>query len=270
MTRLKSELAKAESEVIALKMSSGAVSSATGPLEARIRDLERQGETRIAELVKLKATVKTYEESAAGSQARASSSALSAKAEISALRAQSDEQTRLIQSLRSELASSNQRLARQSQHFRDELRRFGSLGLQQSSDQAGRESSQKKPSLAERIAQPRAPHMPAIGQSVNGAANEAIGAAAAQLGSGQGAAVVANAAAGGSGVLASAGEEGTSTAAASGKVSYLKAVHGSGDGSQPGSANDAAASSVHANAGANANEPKRSRLLDRIASVDKQ
>lgn len=251
--RLRSELAKAESELLTLKMSQGSPASGNAVLEARVRELEAQDVTRSAELAKLKAAVKSYETSAAHLQPTFGSGALSAKAEIGALQAQVDEQTRLIQSLRSEVASSNQRLARQSQHFRDELRRLGSAGLVQSDDPARRGAEPRRPSLAERIAQPRAPQMSAIGQP----ANEAIGAAAAAAFSGP----ISGSGASGSSALTGAGDEAASSSATS-KVSYLKAVNGSGDNSQAEAANDASPAS--------ANAQKRSRLLDRIASVDKQ
>lgn len=143
--RLKSELTRVEATLLATQDSAGDADEVKAELEARFRDLEARVQDRNAEIVKLRAALGAYETGAA--------SDIADKAEISALKAEVEEQRRTIEQLRAEVVSGSERLARQGQHFRDELRRLGASGGEE-----GR-SAQEAPklSLAERIVAPKVP-----------------------------------------------------------------------------------------------------------------
>ncbi len=146
VTRLKSELAKAEAALLALKSES--------PDTQRMASLEDENREQLSEIARLMAQLRTYEEAA---HTRDETDALSAKAEISGLQAQVEEQKHTIEALRAEVAAGTERLARQAQHFREEMHR---LSVQASEgDKApspGTAEAPRRP-LAERIAQPRVP-----------------------------------------------------------------------------------------------------------------
>lgn len=150
--RLRAELARVESELMFVRTQS-ATDSVVAQLETTIDD-------QAAEISRLVAAMQAYEQGARAAAADAGD-ALAAKAEINALGAQVAEQQSTIDALRSELAAANERLSRQAQHFREEMRR---LSVQPET----REESPAWPSpapngeaprrsLAERIAQPRQP-----------------------------------------------------------------------------------------------------------------
>lgn len=147
--RLRAELARVEAQL--LEASQNDYSALVAALEGDVSEHQ-------AEIARLKASLDVYQGSAAAAEATAGDM-LTAKAEIHALQAQAEEHAHTIDSLRSELAAANERLARQAQHFRDEMRR---LSIQQQDGQDDRDgvargSDGPRRSLAERIAQPRVP-----------------------------------------------------------------------------------------------------------------
>lgn len=151
---LREALAKAEAQLLSLQADTSA--------SELIAALQRQISDQKGEMARLKATLDTYEtyDDGARPSNTGMNDALAAKAEIKALEAQADEQRRSIDSLRAELASANQRLARQTQHFRDEFRRLSVWRAAIASEAAGSgEDGAARPSLAERIAQPRIPRL---------------------------------------------------------------------------------------------------------------
>lgn len=153
--RLRMKLAKAEAELEDLQGGEDASDEARMKLEARIRDLEGERLDRLAELANLKGALQSYED-ARGEEPGASG--LSAKVEIAALQAELDQQKLTIQSLRADVASGNERLSRQAQHFRDELRRLGGAGATPLSSSDAARRSDREPArltLAERLAAPR-------------------------------------------------------------------------------------------------------------------
>ena len=164
MARVQGLLARAEAELLHLKASEGTAESGRAASETRVREFEARDSERTAEIAKLKAALKSFEASSAAgaSGAGRDGGSMSSKAEISALQAEIGEQRRTIQALRADIAGSNERLARQSQHFRDELRRLGS-GFNTGGEGARRaDADTKRPSLAERIAAPRPPQIAAV------------------------------------------------------------------------------------------------------------
>ncbi len=107
-----------------------------------------------AEIARLKATLAVYEGSAdAGDQqGSGQGSRLAAKARLSAQQAQLTQQTETIQRLRSELAASNERLARQAAHYMEEMRRLGAGTVPTTIDpRRGRDGARR--TISDRIGQ---------------------------------------------------------------------------------------------------------------------
>jgi hypothetical protein len=123
-------------------------------VEAELRRLKAANQDQAAEVSRLKAALKTYE-SADKDDRGIKDSKIALKARLSALQALSDEQGGTIQSLRAEVAASNERLARQAAYFMEEMRRLGAGTVPASGP--GRKSAgepTKRP-LVERINDPR-------------------------------------------------------------------------------------------------------------------
>ena len=154
LAALKSELAKSEAKVLSLE---GDGNDARKALDAKIRELEIEAEAQHAEMAKMRAALKAFADSAVDPSTGRTSASLTAKVEISQLQAEVAENRSTIESLRAELASSNERLVRQAQNFRDELRRLG--GGASVGNNAGDKPDFDAPRrpLAERIAAPRVP-----------------------------------------------------------------------------------------------------------------
>ncbi|MEQ1672952.1 MAG: hypothetical protein ABL893_19030, partial [Hyphomicrobium sp.] len=142
-------------------------------LEDKIRNLETEARDNASEMLKMKAALKAFADSASDPATGRTSAALSAKVEISQLQAEVTEHRSTIESLRAEIASSNERLVRQAQHFRDELRRLGGGAL--TGDRLSRNDAEPPPrrSLAERIAAPRVPQ-PASNEAAVAANDEGM------------------------------------------------------------------------------------------------
>jgi hypothetical protein len=93
--------------------------------QTEIRRLKAVNQDQAAEVSRLKAALMTYE-SADSADRGIKDSKIALKARLSALKALSDEQSSTIQVLRAEVASGNERLARQAAYFMEEMRRLGS------------------------------------------------------------------------------------------------------------------------------------------------
>jgi DNA repair exonuclease SbcCD ATPase subunit len=152
--RLKSDLAKAEAKALSFE---GNTDETRARLEAQVRDLEAAASANAAEMAKMMAALKAFADNANDPATGRTSATLSAKVEISQLQTEVEEQRRTIESLRAEIAGSNERLVRQSQYFRDELRRLGAAPAQATETAASTETEAPRRSLAERIAAPRVP-----------------------------------------------------------------------------------------------------------------
>jgi hypothetical protein len=220
--RLRAELAKAEAQIMTLKSSA--------PPSERLHALEAAGRDQLAEIARLKAALKAYDD---GLNARAGEDdALAAKAEINALQAEVEEQRRTIEALRADVSGSNERLARQAQHFRDEMRRLSSQKFARETEDQRNAAEAPRRSLAERIAQPRVPRAEASVEVVH----------------------------------APAGESGREARPAA----FLKAVNGGAE-IAPAQSGDAAGH-ADVNSGAQvetASTPRRARLLERISNIEK-
>jgi chromosome segregation ATPase len=146
--RLTTALAAAESELAALKASIGDEDAERMALEDRIAELQAASDAKSTELARLRAALKTYEETAP------STPGIAQKADLSALHAEVEEQRRTIIALRAEIAAAQERLSRQAQHFHEELRRVAPAATEEGQSDA--DGAMRKP-LAERLAAPRGP-----------------------------------------------------------------------------------------------------------------
>jgi len=146
VARLKSELAKAEAGLLALESESSNTQ--------RMTALEDENREQLSEIARLMAQLRTYEDTA---RTRDEADALSAKAEISGLQAQVEEQKHTIEALRAEVAAGTERLARQAQHFREEMHRLSVQASEGDKASGQRTAEAPRRPLAERIAQPRVP-----------------------------------------------------------------------------------------------------------------
>ena len=152
--RLQSDLAKAETKILSLD---GNADDARMALERQVRDLEAAAADTAAEMGKMMAALKAFADNASDPATGQPSASLAARVEISQLQAEVEEQRHMIESLRAEIAGSNEHLVRQSQHFRDELRRL-STGSSQADASSNKDADAPRRTLAERIAAPRVPN----------------------------------------------------------------------------------------------------------------
>lgn len=165
LAALKSELARAEARALSLE---GNGDLARNALEAKVRELETDAEAQNAEMAKMRAALKAFAESAVDPSTGRTTASLTAKVEISQLQAEVAEGRSTIDTLRAELASSNERMVRQAQNFRDELRRLGGGSSAGTNAAAKSDVDAPRRPLAERISAPRIP-----GTASNGTSNHA-------------------------------------------------------------------------------------------------
>ncbi len=153
INRLRKDLVEAENALRSARGMAEAGHAGQAALEAEIRQLKTANEDRSAEVAKLKAALSTYEAEDADDRT-VKESKVAMRARVSALQAQADEQTTTIQRLRAEIASANEKLARQAAHFMDEMRRLGAGTLQTSGARRETTGRPKQP-LVDRINAPR-------------------------------------------------------------------------------------------------------------------
>ncbi len=153
IARLRKDLMEAENALRSARGMAEAGHAGQASLESEIRALKVAVEDRAAEVAKLKAALATYEAEDADDRALKESK-VALRARVSALQAQADENTSTIQRLRAEIASANEKLARQAAHFMDEMRRLGAGTLQTSGARRETTGRPKQP-LVERINAPR-------------------------------------------------------------------------------------------------------------------
>ncbi|MEQ1711804.1 MAG: hypothetical protein ABL908_10430 [Hyphomicrobium sp.] len=155
--RLRSDLSDAESALRSSQSPAGASQSQTGTaIEAELRALKSENRDQAAEVARLKAALATFEAGEKDERGQAKDSKIAMKARLASMHAENETQAVTIQSLRAEIAGTNERLARQAAHFRDEMRRIGAGTLPASGD-ARRTSYEEPPrrSLTDRINEPR-------------------------------------------------------------------------------------------------------------------
>jgi len=153
IARLTRELEAAEQSLRALREAGTAGPPDAGTLEQQTRSLKIKIEDQASEIARLKASLGAYEDGAGASGATSiRDSKLALKARVSALQAQVDSQTEIIQKLRAETAAAHQKQARQAAQFVGEMRRLGA-GPRSGNGAAAQVSAEARPkrSLAERL-----------------------------------------------------------------------------------------------------------------------
>jgi hypothetical protein len=123
--------------------------------DADVRALQSKCEDQADEIVRLTASLKTYQSETTAEPNVAAESRIALKARLSATEAQGEQQTETIKRLRTELAAANERLALQASHFMDEMRRLGAGTLPTSAQQRRPVATGARRSLAERVSQAR-------------------------------------------------------------------------------------------------------------------
>ncbi len=167
--RLKRELELAEVALLGLKSTAKADEAGHFQLEAELRLRSQKIEDQANEIARLSAALDTIKPTANGEQSVSlKESKIAMKSRLMALQAQTDAQTDTISRLRGELAGSNERLARQAQHFMDEMRRLGA-GTLPASAQIRKQQSVNiaRRSLTERITEAK-PELTRIAAASNG------------------------------------------------------------------------------------------------------
>jgi hypothetical protein len=122
--------------------------------QAELRRLKSANQDQAAEIKRLQAALSSYEASD-NNERGIRDSKIALKARLSALQALSDEQSSTIQALRAEVASGNERLARQAAYFMEEMRRLGSGTVPTSAPGRRPAAEPAKRPLVERINDPR-------------------------------------------------------------------------------------------------------------------
>ena len=143
--QLSSALAAAEAQIDILKAEAAKGGAGRSDLDAKIAQLEVSERAAQSELAKLRASLKVYEEQTADANP-----SISQKADLNALEAEVEEQRLTIAALRAEVSASQERLARQAQHFHDEVSKYRR-------PPADDDAEGQRPSLAERLVSPRVP-----------------------------------------------------------------------------------------------------------------
>lgn len=161
IARLRQDLAEAEATLRSVRSSAEVGEAGQAALTSQIRALKSELQDKTAEIARVTAALNAYESSDKDEQG-VKESKIALKARLSALQAQTNEQLHTIQSLRADIAASNERLARQAAHFMEELKRLGAGTLPASGKARGAAPIPatapvpRKP-LTERINEPRPP-----------------------------------------------------------------------------------------------------------------
>ena len=156
IARLRGLLAERESSLKAAQSTAEAGKVGTKKSDEELRAAKLRQEELSAEVARLKASLAVYE-SAQKDEHAIKDSKVAMKARLGALEAEVATQTETIRSLRAEIAGANERLARQSAQYRDELRRLGA-GTAPASAEPRTQPDQRparRQSLAERMGAPR-------------------------------------------------------------------------------------------------------------------
>jgi hypothetical protein len=122
-------------------------------LERELRALKAKADDQAGEIARLKAALASFETEERTDGSKESRSAL--RARLGSAQAQADHQSAMIGRLRAELAAVNERLARQAQHFMDEMRRLGAGSIPVATQPRPSSSRAERRPLAERVAHVR-------------------------------------------------------------------------------------------------------------------
>jgi len=145
-------LAQAETALASARAgASGSDPSAV--LERELRALKGKTEDQAGEIARLKAALASFEAQDRTDGSKESRSAL--RARLGSAQAQAEHQSAMIGRLRAELAAVNERLARQAQHFMDEMRRLGAGSMPVATQPRPSSRRADRRPLAERVAHVR-------------------------------------------------------------------------------------------------------------------
>ena len=116
-------------------------------LDAELAARSQRIEDLTIEIAQLKGSLAAYKSDDTATERSVSlrDSKIAMKARLGSLQAQTDAQVETIRKLRSELAASNERMARQAQHFMDEMRRLGAGTLPTSAPASSADRRQQVP-----------------------------------------------------------------------------------------------------------------------------
>lgn len=162
IARLKRDLADA---VASLELARESAAAGQAGLESQLRDHKSKLEDQASEIARLTAAVAAFEQGATDERSISlKDSKIAIKAKLSSLQAQVESQTQTIQKLRAELASANEKMARQAAHFMEEMRRLGAGTLPATAKARRPGPAASRRTLAERITQVRPDLANAIAQ----------------------------------------------------------------------------------------------------------
>ena len=175
-----------------------ALGSAERPrLDAELAARSQRIDDQVVEIAQLKGSLAVYKTDDPATERSVSlrDSKIALKARLGSLQAQTDAQVETIRKLRAELAASNERMARQAQHFMDEMRRLGAGTLPTSAPvspadrrQQAQGAAAPKRSLASRISEAKPELAGALSSLSSLSVVAGAGVAAAGVSSGDGAA----------------------------------------------------------------------------------
>jgi len=148
ITRLQSELGDVHGALHAARATAEAKVADSGVTESELRQLRTANQDLAAEAARLKAALAAFEQTG---PAGAKESPIAMKAKLSSIEALSREQSTTIASLRAEVSAVNERLARQSAHYMEEMKRFGAGTLPASGEARRANPEPVKRPLSDRI-----------------------------------------------------------------------------------------------------------------------
>ncbi|MCB1527538.1 MAG: hypothetical protein KDJ45_07545 [Hyphomicrobiaceae bacterium] len=159
LAKVRSRLAEAESSLKVAQSSAEAGHENQKKRDGEVRELQSRNDSLTAEVARLKAALSIYE-SAQKDDSAIKDSKVAMKARLGALEAEIATRNETVGSLRAELAAANERLARQAEHYRDELRQLGAGSVPTAASQSRKEARDEegnggRQSLAERMGAPR-------------------------------------------------------------------------------------------------------------------
>jgi chromosome segregation ATPase len=153
IVRLQSELSQARASLLSTQASMDARSTQSGTTDVELSRLRTTNQDMAGELAGVRAALSAFE--ASDGDAKTKDSPIAVKAKLSSLEALSRELTLTIASLRAEVSALNERLARQSAHYMDEMKRLGAGSLPASGEARRLPPEPAKRALADRINDPR-------------------------------------------------------------------------------------------------------------------
>ncbi len=166
ISRLQSELGEVHGALHAARSAAGTKIIDTGVTEAEVRQLRTANQDLTAEAARLKAALTAFEQTEPDKKVKDSPIAM--KAKLSSLDALSREQAITIASLRAEVASVNERLARQSTHYMEEMKRLGAGTLPASGEARRTATEAPKRPLSDRIQDRRVVRLTPLADKIAG------------------------------------------------------------------------------------------------------